>query len=630
MPRSSTPRSSNAERTAALATCYAAWADAVGAAETAEQALALGLAGSVAISGASRAFALRPERRAGEKQLVGWLAVDADSLARESSVSAWRALAAAGGADAVAPELTSRLRSLRLSFEGRDDVTLASWRSGQATTSGGAPAAHPIWEERLGVTSFHALPVLSDSGPEAVIVLACDPGAAPPPLVLALAAQCGRTLARLHAAGGAKLRRGQLATLRETARAASESQTLPAGLQRVTRSAAQALGARGAALWLTDAAGRALSLTAVFGDPDETETRARALELVPLAEACVFHRETPLCAESTDDPRLGAAARRLAPLMGVPLAARDRMCGALILFGREDDPAAPFTREEQDLLALFAAMASSLVEQASLAERVSAAEKKLEESRDLARRAEGLAHLGEVSVRMAREMSGPAASILGFARRVHRSLAEGDAAREYMEIVSREAERLERLVSEHLQFAALHRFHLGLTSLNHVVQDCLEKISPTVASKRVRLLKKLSPDVPPLLLDGEKITQAIANALDNALESVSSGGCVRIETRFERDQAVVEVAHDGPPPAGELLDHLFVPFATGGRGSQGLGLAVAQRIVRDHGGEVGVRREGDWGQVLTLTLPVRENEDRRHGRDRRGERGDRRNRMAEV
>ena len=60
MPRSSTPRSSNAERTAALATCYAAWADAVGAAETAEQALALGLAGSVAISGASRAFALRP------------------------------------------------------------------------------------------------------------------------------------------------------------------------------------------------------------------------------------------------------------------------------------------------------------------------------------------------------------------------------------------------------------------------------------------------------------------------------------------------------------------------------------------------------------------------------------------
>ena len=631
MPRSTAKHPSPpSARASALAACYAAWGDAVGAAETAEQALTLTLAGSVALSGAARAFVLRPERRSGEKQLVGWLAVDAESVAREPSVSAWRALAAAGGADAVAPELTSRLRSLRLSFEGRDDVTLASWRAATPATSGGATAAHPVWEERLGVVSFHALPVLSEEGPEAVIVLPCGETTEPPPLALALVAQCGRALARLRAAADARLRRGQLATLRETARAAGEAQTLPAGLQRVTRSAAQALGARGAALWLTDAAGRTLTLSAIFGDPDESETRARALELAPLAEACVFHRETPLVAESTDDPRLGAAARRLAPLMGVPLLARDRMRGALVLFGREEEPALPFTREEQDLLALFAALASSLVEQAGLAERVSAAEKKLEEARGLARRAEGLAHLGEVSVRMAREMSGPAASILGFARRVHRSLPEGDPAREYLEIVSREAERLERLVSEHLQFAALHRFHLGLTSLNHVVQDCLERVSSTVATKRVRLLKKLSADVPPLVLDEEKISQAIANALGNALESVSSGGCVRIETRFERGQAVIEVAHDGPPPAGELLDHLFVPFATGGRGSQGLGLAVAQRIVRDHGGEVGVRREGDWGQVLTLTLPVRDNEDRRHGRDRRGERGDRRNRMAEV
>jgi signal transduction histidine kinase len=479
------------------------------------------------------------------------------------------------------------------------------------------------------VAGHQAIPVLVEGKPSAVIVL--ETGApAPDPAALRLAAHAGRALERVRLAQENKLRRAQLATLRETARMAAEAQTLPSALARLTKAATQTLGARGAGLWLTENGGRTVALVAAYGPDDDNENRARADELNPLAHACVFQREAPLLADAAEDTRLAAGGRRLGPVVAVALPAQDRLRGAFVLYGREEVSRAPqpFGREDQDLLACFAALASSLVEQAGLAERVAAAERRLDEARKNAARAENLAHLGEVSVRMAREMSGPAASILGFARRVHRGLPEGDAHREYLEIVVREAERLERLVAEHLQFAALHRFHLGLTSLNHLVQACLQRSAAEVAKKRVRLLKKLSVEVPPLLLDEEKIALALTNALANALEAVSNGGCIRVETRVERGQAVVEVAHDGPPPAGELLDHLFVPFATGGRAGQGLGLSVAQRIVRDHGGEVGVRREGDWGQVLTLTLPVRENEDRRHKFDRRGARGDRRNRMA--
>ena len=151
-----------------------------------------------------------------------------------------------------------------------------------------------------------------------------------------------------------------------------------------------------------------------------------------------------------------------------------------------------------------------------------------------------------------------------------------------------------------------------------------------MARKRVRVLKRLSPEIPALLLDADKIGQAIGNALANALEGVSSGGCIKVETRVEREHVVIELAHDGPPLDGDLLEHLFVPFSTGGRSGPGLGLAVAQRIVRDHGGEIGVRREADWGQVLSLHLPVPGNEDRRQGRERRRRGEDRRNRMAAV
>jgi hypothetical protein len=193
--------------------------------------------------------------------------------------------------DAMAPELTSRLRSVRLPLRGKDDASLLSWRSGQPTcVEEGYDAAHPVWRERLGVAGHHAIPVLVEKKAAAVIVL--ETGApAPDPAALHLVFHAGRALERVRLAEESKLRRGQLATLRETSRMAAEAQATPAALTRLTKAAAQTLGARGAGLWLTENGGRQISLTACYGPDDDNENRARADELTPLAEACVFQRE---------------------------------------------------------------------------------------------------------------------------------------------------------------------------------------------------------------------------------------------------------------------------------------------------------------------------------------------------
>jgi len=89
--------------------------------------------------------------------------------------------------------------------------------------------------------------------------------------------------------------------------------------------------------------------------------------------------------------------------------------------------------------------------------------------------------------------------------------------------------------------------------------------------------------------------------------------------------ALIEIAHDGPREPGDVLDQLFVPFASVKSGGPAVGLAVARQVVREHGGEVRVRSEGDWSVVVTLTFPVRDNRDRRGaGPDRRLTAGDRR------
>jgi two-component system sensor histidine kinase TctE len=113
---------------------------------------------------------------------------------------------------------------------------------------------------------------------------------------------------------------------------------------------------------------------------------------------------------------------------------------------------------------------------------------------------------------------------------------------------------------------------------------------------------------------------------------VPIGGRVKVESRTVRDHAVVEISFDARRDPGALLEQLFVPFAPGAVSAHaGLGLAVADQIVREHGGEIRVRSDADWGASVMLTLPIRSNGDRRSaGPDRRQNRHDRRQRAAET
>jgi len=144
----------------------------------------------------------------------------------------------------------------------------------------------------------------------------------------------------------------------------------------------------------------------------------------------------------------------------------------------------------------------------------------------------------------------------------------------------------------------------------------------------VRLVKKLAADLPELLLDRERIQRVVTNMLEGALEAVSVGGRIRIESRRLGASVLLELAHDGPRAPGDLLEQVFVPFASQRPGGPGVGLGVAQQIVREHGGEIRVRSDGEWGMVFSLSLPVFENRDRRSaGAGRRRTRADRRSRQ---
>jgi len=187
-----------------------------------------------------------------------------------------------------------------------------------------------------------------------------------------------------------------------------------------------------------------------------------------------------------------------------------------------------------------------------------------------------------------------------------------------------EIRRLEEILTEQLEFARLSRPRLEKIDLTSVVRETLILIREEAQQRGIAISEELATDLPPLLLDRDKIKQVLLNILKNAQSAVSSGGRIHVQTERAGSDVRVEIANDGEPIPGEILESLFVPFATAKAGGTGLGLAVAHQIVREHGGEIQVRTGGPWAVSFSICFPIRENQDRRRtlvdrrvGRDRR-------------
>jgi len=493
-----------------------------------------------------------------------------------------------------------------------DPVLAAAWAEG-AARDGRCGASGAPWDGR----EVTAVPLRLDLRPWALLVVEGGVRAALPSFARVAATAADAVVT----ADAGRRRARRAAALHEAARAVVSSHNLAEVVRLVARLAAHATGARGSALWL--AAGRAgVRLEATHGPAGQRESLARALQ--PVADTVAASGVAFASDAVPDDARLAPAVReRLQSLCVVPVTAFEASLGALAVYDRAAlHPAhAPgFDGEAREFLRALADLAAGAAGAAAREDRLRAAEARVADLRARARRRERLAELGEGAARLVREARNPLASIAAFARRVRRALADDAPQREYLEIVIREADRLERLLAEQAGLVASEPPGLRVEGVNTIVQEALQQCAEALVRRRVRLLKRLAPDVPALLVDPLRMRQVVRNLLQHAVDRVPVGGRIRVETRRAGQHVVVDVAHDGARAAGEALEALFVPFATGGEDT---GLAAAQRIVREHGGEVRLRGDGA-ATTVSFTLPVPGNEERRRGGERRVTRGDRR------
>jgi signal transduction histidine kinase/uncharacterized membrane-anchored protein YhcB (DUF1043 family) len=225
---------------------------------------------------------------------------------------------------------------------------------------------------------------------------------------------------------------------------------------------------------------------------------------------------------------------------------------------------------------------------------------------------ERLSSLGRLSTVIAHEVRNPLMIIKASLRALNRPDA-APAERQAVADIDGEILRLNRLVSEVLDFARPIAFELGPVDLNALCRSAAGAAEADGGEPRVRL--DLSADIPVVTADGERLRLAIVNVLSNARHAVQTTatpdpdgrrrpGSVSLATRQTGDRVSIRVRDDGPGIAPADLARIFDPFFTTKRTGTGLGLAIAKNVVEGLGGIVVVDSRPGFGTEIRFDLPL--------------------------
>jgi len=234
---------------------------------------------------------------------------------------------------------------------------------------------------------------------------------------------------------------------------------------------------------------------------------------------------------------------------------------------------------------------------------------RLIEMEDRMRRQERLATVGSLAAGIAHEIRNPLASLSGSIQMLREDLQLNEDNRRLMDIVLRETDRLNTIITEFLDYARpkpLSRMSMPLAMVLQETVDLLRN------SRDFREGLTVSCKVDPglrVLGDPQRLRQVFWNLLINAAQAMRHGGTLTITASpagsgAVHDEVVMSVADTGDGIAAGDVAKVFDPFFTTKADGTGLGLAIAYRIISDHEGRIDVRSEQGRGTTFTIWLPA--------------------------
>lgn len=219
------------------------------------------------------------------------------------------------------------------------------------------------------------------------------------------------------------------------------------------------------------------------------------------------------------------------------------------------------------------------------------------------KKADRLAALGELSARMAHEIRNPLAALCGSVQLLSSTAEINENDAKLLAIVTREAERLDVLISEFLLYARPAKPQPVMIKLHKYIEEESLLLINDPRFNNITL-QNLVPKLAEVTADPNQLHQVIINLLQNAADAVPDNGLIRIECSFSPAAVSISITDNGIGIDGDAARHLFEPFWTTKPSGTGLGLAISYRIVEAHGGTIAVESPPGGGCRFVITLPV--------------------------
>lgn len=218
--------------------------------------------------------------------------------------------------------------------------------------------------------------------------------------------------------------------------------------------------------------------------------------------------------------------------------------------------------------------------------------------------AERLASLGEMVAGISHEIRNPLGIVSSTAELLKQKLARSDPELRLADVIVQEANRLNNIVTDFLNFARPQAPNLMPCKVDEVIEKNLTFLALEINKNSYKIHKRFASDIPEIQADPGLLYQAFLNILMNAMQAMPEGGEIYIELSANRNTLMILFSDEGPGIPDETLNKIWEPFFTTKDKGSGLGLPIVKKIIEGHGGTIEIENGPEKGAQVTVALPA--------------------------
>lgn len=218
--------------------------------------------------------------------------------------------------------------------------------------------------------------------------------------------------------------------------------------------------------------------------------------------------------------------------------------------------------------------------------------------------AERLASLGEMVAGISHEIRNPLGIVSSTAELLKQKLVRSDPEFRLADVIVQEANRLNNIVTDFLNFARPQAPNLMPCKVDEVIEKNLTFLALEINKNSYKIHKRFASDIPEIQADPGLLYQAFLNILMNAMQAMPEGGEIYIELSAHRNTLMILFGDEGPGIPDETLNKIWEPFFTTKDKGSGLGLPIVKKIIEGHGGTIEIENGPEKGAQVTVTLPA--------------------------